>query len=189
MDDDILSGASGSVRQFFSNVRARQRSASAALSPESSDAYVNGGVQYLRSHTDPRFRASSLRTAQDFGRFSGDAAAAADAPYGSIASRNDPNRYGSIASREFAGQFGPTGELNPAYRAERDDSARQAAADADEANGTRAALLNGQATASFLQPMFAGLLQGMQRMTPSRGSTSPTSYLDDNEGEGDGRSP
>lgn len=72
---------------------------------------------FLQSNPDAmRYPSQARDQALDYAKNIGAARAAADAPYGSIAQRNDPTRYGSIASRENPGlrrrhpgvRFGPS---------------------------------------------------------------------------------
>ncbi len=92
-----------------------------------------------------------------FQRYARDAGAAANAPYGSIAYRNDPNQYGSIASRQFPGAFGPTGTFNASYQAEQAsaDAGMQRRKASDDALGYAAT--QAQMTAGALAPYFSSL--------------------------------
>lgn len=106
----------------------------------------------------PRDNGTAFPTdAVQFQRYARDAGTAANAPYGSIAYRNDPNQYGSIASRQFPGAFGPTGTFNAPYQAEQAsaDAGMQRRKASDDALGYAAT--QAQLTAGALAPYFNGL--------------------------------
>lgn len=148
-DNDILEGANASLRKLVSGIHARNMPAEDLPSTR-----VNAGMQYLRGHYDPRFRSESVGMAREFGDYAADAAKAADAPYGSIASRNDPNRYGSVASRKFKDVFGPDGAANPSA---------QPAPDVGMGAQQQQAALTGQTTAAYLAPLLSQFAGGMPR--------------------------
>lgn len=73
------------------------------------------GAAYAQNNFDPRFPSQSFDTARDFDEASSAATAAVNAPYGSIAQRNNPFNYGSVAGRQFS-SFG-----DPAARQQFDE--------------------------------------------------------------------
>lgn len=95
--DDALTGLDGSTRRFLGGIL-RRSAAGGSVFPDANNTQANGVLN--------------------------DYVAAQNASYGSVASRNDPNRYGSIASRTAPGLFGPSGSLNPEYQQEKSDYQR-----------------------------------------------------------------
>lgn len=107
--------------------------------------------------------------------FSGAAQAAGqaqNAPFGSIAQRNDPNRYGSTASRVFPGAFGPNGALNPDTQQNRDSTELSQRRSVDTSSSTPLMPANGAS------PYLLGLLNN-SRAQP--GAISPARSLDEDD--------
>lgn len=148
MNDDMLSGANGSVRRFIGGIA--DRSIAGAGPTQNAGSLTAGGI------------------AHDF-------TAAQGAAYGSIASRNDPNRFGSAASRLLPGVFGPDGALNPQYQQQQAGAAQ--ASEQRRQVGVQNALQQNQAVynANALQPLITSLLSSTQRQPIGSRINSPSS--------------
>jgi hypothetical protein len=150
--DDSFSGLDGSTRRFLGGIL-RRSVAGGDVSPNSGNATATGILN--------------------------DWQAAQNAPYGSIAYRNDPNRYGSIASRMAPGLFGPSGSLNPEYRQEQADYQRGIQQGAEQRRQVgaqddymrRQAAYTAQALQSFLPSSSAP--RGISRIDVSSPFSSP----------------
>lgn len=140
MADDIFDGVSGGLRNFLQSALSRR------------DGYVRApGSVFAPGHDE-------VQAATDF-------VGAQNAPYGSIAYRNDPTRYGSVASRQMPGQFGTYGAFNPGFLQQQKDDAMQAQKNVydeehkqQQEDQLRQSAIGAQFTAQALSPMFSRLL-------------------------------
>jgi hypothetical protein len=87
--------------------RRLQRKTDEAFANRGVDPKVGNRVLDQMPAERPIFRGLAVREAADFAKAAQQAEAAKNAPWGSLAQQNDPNRYGSLASTRFPTAFGP----------------------------------------------------------------------------------